>query len=58
VYRILRAEGLDRRPVQAAPEKPAEKFKEYQHGFVRPDVKRLRTRNGKLRKRCLSVATS
>ncbi len=58
MYRILRAEGLNRRPVQAAPEKPADKFKEYQHGFVRLDVKRLRTRNGKLRKRYLFVVTS
>src|SRR4051795_381302 len=32
VYRILRAEGLSRRP--APPERPAGKFKEYEVGFV------------------------
>src|SRR4051794_14393780 len=32
VYRILRAEGLNRRPVRAAPERPAGAFKEYELG--------------------------
>ena len=52
VYRILRAEGLNRRPVRAAPERPAGKFKEYELGFVHGDVKplpELRTSDGELR---------
>src|SRR3954465_11132522 len=59
VYRILRAEGLNRRPVRATPEKPAGKFKESGVGFVRVDVKHLpelRTADGECRKRCLFVA--
>jgi transposase InsO family protein len=59
VYRILRAEGLSRRPVRAAPEEPASKFKEYEVGFVHMDVKhlpKLRTSDGELRKRFLFVA--
>src|SRR4051812_6130017 len=57
--RILRAEGLNRRPVRAAPEKPAGAFKEYELGFVHIDVKHLpelRTSDGELRKRYLFVA--
>src|SRR5689334_21910020 len=59
VYRILRAAGLNRRPVRAAPEKAAGKFKEYEVGFVHVDVKhlpKLRTADGELRKRYLFVA--
>jgi transposase InsO family protein len=59
VYRILKAEGLSRRPVRAAPETPAGKFKEYELGFVHVDVKHLpelRTGDGELRKRFLFVA--
>ena len=59
VYRILRAEGLNRRPVRATPEKPAGKFKEYELGFVHMDVKhlpKLRAANGECRKRFLFVA--
>src|SRR5689334_20475129 len=59
VYRILRAEGLNRRPVRAAPERPASKFKEYELGFVHVDVKhlpKLRTSDGEPRKRYLFVA--
>jgi transposase InsO family protein len=59
VYRILRAEGLNRRPVRAAPERPAGKFKEYELGFVHMDVKhlpKLRTSDGEPRKRYLFVA--
>jgi transposase InsO family protein len=59
VYRILRAEGLNRRPVRAAPERPAGAFKEYELGFVHVDVKhlpKLRTSNGEWRKRYLFVA--
>src|SRR4051794_6761069 len=41
VYRILKAEGLSRRPAPAAPERPAGKFKEYELGFVHVDVKHL-----------------
>ena len=59
VYRILKAEGLSRRPVRAAPEEPAGKFKEYELGFVHLDVKhlpKLRTADGECRKRFLFVA--
>src|SRR4051794_26573064 len=59
VYRILRAEGLNRRPVRATPEKPAGKFKEHEVGFVHVDVKHLpkpRTADGEFRKRYLFVA--
>src|SRR3954451_17114928 len=59
VYRILKAEGLSRRPVRAAPERPACKFKEYELGFVHMDVKhlpKLRTADGECRKRFLFVA--
>src|SRR3954451_3121262 len=59
VYRILRAEGLNRRPVRATPEKPAGKFKEHEVGFVHVDVKHLpkpRPADGEFRKRCPFVA--
>src|SRR3954471_13644786 len=57
VYRILKAEGLSRRP--APPERPAGKIKECELGFVHVDVKHLphpRTAAGELRKRFLFVA--
>jgi transposase InsO family protein len=59
VYRILRAEGLSRRPPPATPEKAAAKFREYELGFVHMDVKhlpKLRTAGGEWRKRFLFVA--
>src|SRR5918995_1884546 len=59
VYRILKAEGLSRRPAPAMPERAAAKFKEYELGFVHLDVKhlpKLRTADGELRKRYLFVA--
>ena len=59
VYRILKAEGLSRRPAPAAPERPAGKFKEYELGFVHVDVKhlpKLRTVDGEYSKRHLFVA--
>ena len=59
VYRILKAEGLSRRPPPATPERAAAKFKEYELGFVHLDVKhlpKLRTADGELRKRFLFVA--
>src|SRR3954451_21354393 len=59
VYRILKAAGLSRRPAPAEPETPAGKFKEYELGFVRVDVKhlpKLRTSDGELRERFLFVA--
>ncbi len=59
VYRILRAEGLSRRPAPAMPGRAAGKFGEYELGFVHLDVKhlpKLRTADGELRKRFLFVA--
>ena len=59
VYRILRAEGLSRRPAPAAPEPAAAKFGEYELGFVHLDVEhlpKLRTADGELRERFLFVA--
>jgi transposase InsO family protein len=59
VYRILKAEGLSRRPAPTTPEEAAAKFKEYELGFVHVDVKHLpelRTADGELRERFLFVA--
>src|SRR3712207_3781713 len=59
VWRILKAEGLSRRPAPTAPERTTAKFKEYELGFVHVDVKhlpKLRTADGELRKRYLFVA--
>ncbi|HEX8373896.1 MAG TPA: IS481 family transposase, partial [Geminicoccaceae bacterium] len=59
VYRILKAEGLSRRPAAAAPRREAGTFGEYELGFVHTDVKhlpKLRTGDGELRKRYLFVA--
>jgi transposase InsO family protein len=61
VWRILRAEGLNRRP-PPAPDRPKRgqgRFKEYDLGFVHIDVKhlpKLQTANGERRKRYLYVA--
>src|SRR3954462_14363224 len=59
VYRILKAEGLSRRPAPTTPGKAVAKFKEYELGFVHVDVKhlpKLRTADGEPRKRFLLVA--
>ena len=59
VYRILKAEGLSRRPAPTTPEKAVAKFEEYELGFVHVDVKHLpelRTADGELRERFLFVA--
>src|ERR671917_2030901 len=59
VYRILRAEGLSRRPAAAASRREAGTFGEDELGFVHMDVKhlpKLRTADGELRKRFLFVA--
>jgi transposase len=41
VYRILKAEGLSRRPAPITPERAAARFKEYELGFAHLDVKHL-----------------
>jgi transposase InsO family protein len=59
VYRILKAEGLSRRPAPTTPEKAAAKFRECELGFVHLDVKHLpelRTADGECRERFLFVA--
>ena len=59
VYRILKAEGLNRLPVQSRSRKSDGAFKEYGLGFVHMDVKhlpKLRDREGVTRKRFLFVA--
>ena len=61
VYRILRAEGLNRLPQKPAeqPRKGQGTFKDYDLGFVHLDVKhlpKLRTQDGESRKRYLFVA--
>jgi transposase len=59
VYRILRAEGLSRRPPAERPEKKVGTFKDYELGFVHLDIKhlpKLRTADGECRKRYLFVA--
>ena len=59
VYRILKAEGLSRRPPPAAPGRAAGAFKEYELGFVHLDVKhrpKLRDRDGLTRQRSLDGA--
>jgi transposase InsO family protein len=61
VWRILRAEGLSRRP-PPAPERPKRgqgEFRDYDLGFVHIDIKhlpKLRTADGERRKRYLFVA--
>ena len=59
VYRVLRAEGLNRLPPTERDRKPHRDFKEYEIGFVHVDVKhlpKLRDRDGVGRKRYLYVA--
>jgi transposase InsO family protein len=59
VYRILKAEGLNRLPAASRRAKPHGAFKEYELGFVHLDVKhlpKLRDRDGVTRKRYLYVA--
>jgi transposase InsO family protein len=61
IWRILRAEGLNRRP-KLASERPAKgqgTFKQYHLGYVHIDIKhlpKLQTSNGERRKRYLFVA--
>src|ERR687889_1568490 len=59
VYRILKAEGLNRLPDQSRPRKPHGSFKAYDLGFVHLDIKhlpKLRDKEGVTRKRFLFVA--
>ena len=61
VWRILRAEGLSRRPPPASgrPKRGQGTFKDYDLGFVHIDIKhlpKLRTADGERRKRHLYVA--
>src|SRR3712207_2969196 len=59
VYRILKAEGLNRLPPADRTRKPHGTFKEYELGFVHLDVKhlpKLRDRDGVTCKRYLYVA--
>jgi transposase InsO family protein len=59
VYRILKAEGLNRLPAQSRSRKPHGAFKAYDLGFVHLDIKhlpKLRDKGGVTRKRFLFVA--
>lgn len=61
IYRVLKAEGLNRRPPKPAaqPSKGQGRFHDYDLGFVHIDVKhlpKLRTADGEMRKRFLYVA--
>jgi transposase InsO family protein len=59
VYRILKAEGLNRLPPSEQARKPHGRFRTYELGFVHLDVKhlpKLRDRDGVTRKRFLYVA--
>src|SRR3982750_2067072 len=61
VWRILRAEGISRRPppASARPKRGQGEFKDYDLGFVHIDIKhlpKLQTANGERRKRYLYVA--
>ena len=59
VYRILKAEGLNRLPPSGQVRRPHGAFAEYEVGFVHLDVKhlpKLRDRDGSTRKRFLYVA--
>lgn len=61
IYRVLRAEGLNRRPAKLStlPVKGQGRFREYDLGYVHIDVKhlpKLRTADGEVRKRYLYVA--
>jgi transposase InsO family protein len=61
VYRVLKSEGLNRRPPKptTVPAKGQGRFKDYDLGFIHIDVKhlpKLRTADGQARKRFLYVA--
>src|SRR5918994_3558352 len=59
VYRILKAEGLNRLPPADQARKPHGRFRTYELGFVHLDVKhlpKLRDKDGVTRKRYLYVA--
>ena len=61
IWRILKAEGLHRRPTPASsrPVKGKGTFQEYDLGFIHIDIKhlpKLKTREGEKRKRYLYVA--
>ncbi|MGE7413265.1 IS481 family transposase [Methylobacterium tarhaniae] len=59
VYRILKAEGVNRLPPAHPSRKPHGEFKEYDVGFLHIDVKhlpKLRDKDGSTRKRYLYVA--
>jgi hypothetical protein len=61
IYRVLKAEGLNRRPPKPTtqPGKGQGRLKDYDLGFVHIDVKhlpKLRTADGEIRKRFLYVA--
>ncbi len=61
IWRILKAEGLNRRPTPASsrPVKGKGAFKEYDLGFIHIDIKhlpKLKTSDGERRKRYLYVA--
>ncbi|NUB11819.1 IS481 family transposase [Azospirillum brasilense] len=61
IYRILKAEGLNRLPPRPStmPAKPTKKFKTYDLGFLHVDIKhlpKLQTADGERRKRYLYVA--
>jgi len=59
VYRILKAEGLNRLPLAEKARKPHGSFKDYEVGFIHVDVKhlpKLQDRDRVLRKRYLYVA--
>lgn len=59
IYRILKAEGLERLPAASRARQPDGTFRDYDLGFVHMDVKhlpKLRTANGESRKRYLFVA--
>jgi transposase InsO family protein len=59
VYRILKAEGLNRLPPTNNSRRPHGEFKEYEVGFLHMDVKhlpKLRDKGGSTRKRYLYVA--
>lgn len=61
IYRVLKSEGLNRRPPQptSLPKKGQGHFRDYDLGFIHIDVKhlpKLRTADGQTRKRFLYVA--
>src|SRR3954451_12503522 len=61
IWRILRAEGMSRRPPPASdrPKRGQGEFKDYDLGFIHIDIKhlpKLQTANGERRKRYLYVA--